>query len=178
MGWRENRRRKRTWYRHYKTLCDRLVTLIQNSQQTGAPLAAEAIIKMFFDLYENRKLHKRKRIADSALDSMVLAAEDSGLTRIGLTAAVWPPEYGNRPTSVGEFRGKSPVTGKKLAGFKKEPGYFVSEPVPFKLPDQTGSFSIGATQPETLPLPPDQLSSQQREDIARRKNNKDLSKPF
>jgi hypothetical protein len=101
MSWRENRRRKRTWYKHYRRLCDQLVATT-NAAGAGSPVAAEAIIKMFFDLYEERKLHKRRRVANSAFESLELAAKDSGLTSIALTPTRYSENMG-RPPAIGEF---------------------------------------------------------------------------
>jgi hypothetical protein len=101
MSWQNNRRRKRTWYRHYRKLCDQLVGLTGASRD-GTPVAAEAIIKMFFDLYEERRMHKRRRVANSAWESFELAAKDSGLTRMVLTPGVYAAGV-KRPPAIGEF---------------------------------------------------------------------------
>lgn len=117
MGWKDNRRRKRTWYRHYRQLCDELVRLVSESRRTGSPIAGEAIIQMFFALFERRRMHKRRRIAMSAQESLKLAAEDSGLTRLGLTTKWYDPaETGpnKRPPSAGEFM--KPLRVKDDAG--------------------------------------------------------------
>ena len=107
MSWQDNRRRKRTWYKHYRRLCDQLVAMVNASEAVPpgtprTPVAGEAIIKMFFDLYEERKMHKRRRVANSAFESLELAAKDSGLTSIALTPARYTDNFG-RPPAIGEF---------------------------------------------------------------------------
>lgn len=74
MSWQDNRRRKRTWYRHYRGLCDTLASKIN-----AGSVSAVDILLMFYDLYENRRLHRRNKTAASALESLKLAIKDTGL---------------------------------------------------------------------------------------------------
>lgn len=102
MSWKDNRRRKRVWYQHYKSLCDQLLAMINSKEPGSNVIAGEAIIKMFFDLYESRRMHKRRRVAESAWESFELAARDSGLDKVSLQ----PRVYGTnspRPPARGEF---------------------------------------------------------------------------
>jgi hypothetical protein len=91
MGWKENRRRKRTWYRHYKGIADDIARLCKGPQ----PIAAEALVGLFFELYERRRLHGKRRVAESAFESMRLACLDAGLGDASLQARTWPA--GTRP---------------------------------------------------------------------------------
>lgn len=84
MSWKENRRRKRIWYSHYRRLCDELAEKVIDQAK---PLRAQDIILMFYDTYERYRLHKRRKTANSALDSLRLAVADTGLDRIVLTPA-------------------------------------------------------------------------------------------
>ena len=77
MSWKENRRRKRVWYRHYRELCNELASLAAGAN--GPTIPASRIIEMFFNLYERRRLHGKRRVADSAAESLKLALADSNL---------------------------------------------------------------------------------------------------
>jgi hypothetical protein len=79
MSWQDNRRRKRAWYRHYKELCDRFAAVLREAAGREE-LPAERLVEVMFDFYESRKMHRKRRIAASALESMKLAAKDSGLS--------------------------------------------------------------------------------------------------
>jgi hypothetical protein len=105
MSWKDNRRRKRTWYRHYKWLCDRVKELI-GPYGRGESIAAEAFVRIMFELYESRRMHRRRRIATSAFESLKLACEDTGLTKIGLVPQQWVAQP--RPQSKGEFEKPTP----------------------------------------------------------------------
>jgi hypothetical protein len=100
MSWQENRQRKRIWYQHYRQLANELKELVEASKSSRTDIAAEAILKMFFDLYERRRLHKRRRAAQSAFTSLELAVRDTGLDKIGLMPAF---SSGKRPSAIGEF---------------------------------------------------------------------------
>jgi hypothetical protein len=110
MGWKENRRRKRTWYRHYKQIADEVVGLVRRG---GEPqVAAEAIVCLFYELYERRRLHGKRRVAVSAFESMLLACRDAGLGDMTLQARTYAA--GTRPTSRGALdiraRTKTPTS--------------------------------------------------------------------
>jgi hypothetical protein len=96
MSWKENRRRSRTWYKHYRRVAKAVSNLLVGSG--GRDIAAEAIVNLFFELYESRKLHGKKFIAESAYDSMLLACRDAGLDKLTLTRTVYlqrpPGRYG------------------------------------------------------------------------------------
>lgn len=104
MTWKDNRRRKRTWYKHYKSLCEELIAIMKPVQgRVGGgdrALAAEGILQMFFELYERRQLHGRKRVAKSAYESIRLAVQDSGLDRWDLV----PREYTDRSGRPPSYR--------------------------------------------------------------------------
>lgn len=104
MSWRENRQRKRVWYQHYLELAKELEELMDAAQKDDRGIATEAILKMFFDLYERRRLHRRKRAALSAWASLELAIKDLGLDKAELRPGM------RRGKAVGEF-GASSRTG-------------------------------------------------------------------
>lgn len=97
MGWKENRRRNRTWYKHYKGIADDIARLCKGPQ----PIAAEALVGLFFALYERRRLHGKRRVAESAFESLKLACSDAALGDASLQARTWPA--GTRPTSQLSF---------------------------------------------------------------------------
>lgn len=103
MSWRENRQRKRVWYRHYRELANELKALMDAAIEQDRGIATEAILKMFFNLYERRRLHKRKRAAASAWASLELAIRDTGLSAAELRPG------GRRSRAVGEFGATSPT---------------------------------------------------------------------
>lgn len=80
MSWKENRRRKRTWYIHYKGLAEKILAASELKQISGLEL-----LMMFYELYESRGLHRNRRIATSAFESFKLAAEDIGLGKFEFT---------------------------------------------------------------------------------------------
>jgi len=118
MSWKDNRRRKRVWYRHYKELCEKLLALVNAGEPGSNVIAGEAIIKMFFELYESRRMHKRRRVAESAWESFELAARDSGLDKITLQPRVYTNTA--RPPARGEFGAMSRggVAPKNILGVK------------------------------------------------------------
>lgn len=77
--WVENRRRKRTWYKHYRRLCDELIVIVKESNANSTPIQAERIMMMFFRLYEDMRLHRRASTAKSAAESLALAINDTDL---------------------------------------------------------------------------------------------------
>ena len=96
MGWKENRRRKRTWYLHYRWLADQVKGMIERGE-----FAPEAMVEIMYRLYESRRLHGKRFIAESAYESMRLACEDAGLGRYSLV----PQRYssGRPPGAPGEL---------------------------------------------------------------------------
>lgn len=121
MSWRENRQRKRVWYAHYRQLVNELSELIQASKEQRTDIAAEAILKMFFDLYERRRLHRRRRAASSAWASLELAVRDAGLDKVGLMPSF---STGKRLPAIGEFgaltRTGTAQTNTQLAEAERE----------------------------------------------------------
>jgi len=107
MSWKDNRRRKRVWYGYYYDVCRDVRLLIQQAQSSGVPIAAEALVKIVYDMNERRRLHKKRRVATSALESLVLAVKDSGIEKVLLMPKLWPD-------------GRSNVVGKITPD--KEPG--------------------------------------------------------
>jgi hypothetical protein len=106
MSWQDNRRRRRIWYAHYKYLADRVLALMSPPPHPdGARLvAAEALVRLLWDVYEQHRLHRNQRIASSAFDSMVLACQDAGLDRISIDPSLYPDAAGvGRPPCRGEF---------------------------------------------------------------------------
>ena len=136
MGWKDNRRRKRTWYRHYKDLADALRGLLAEG-----PVAAEGIIGIMFDMYERRRMHGKRFIANSAYDSLRLACADAGLTQLGVQSGTGL----RRPGMPGELQAPAPVRttledGSSLVGpaprdpdtglSRGEPNVFSGQPLP------------------------------------------------
>jgi len=80
MSWQDNRRRKRTWYKHYRRIADEMVSLMSGPE----PMAAEALVIEFFKVYEKYRMHGKRRIADSAWESIALAIKDTGLSDVSL----------------------------------------------------------------------------------------------
>jgi hypothetical protein len=90
MSWQNNRRRRRTWYRHYKAICDVIMAEISTSHSSS--FDATRVALMFFDLYERMRLHKNQKTANSARLSLELAIQDTGLHTWALTPVqVLPP---------------------------------------------------------------------------------------
>jgi len=146
MTWQDSRRRKRVWYRHYKRLCDELMALQQAALKSGQPVAAEAFIKIMFDLYEQRRLHRRKRVAYSAWESFELAAKDAGLLR-----SVWRPAYtgseNQRGPAIGEFGAESKYGTSQLREMFEVNGRMVV----FDEPQKIGEFPPRTDVPITKP---------------------------
>ena len=127
MGWKENRRRKRTWYKHYRELANQVADLIAKDEY----IAPEAFVMLMFQMYERYRLHGKRRIAQSAYESMYLACRDAGLTGYALQRRAYdkrpdgipglmPPEVrGVRPANPGNRTPQSwyidPVSKKKVA---------------------------------------------------------------
>jgi hypothetical protein len=116
MSWKENRRRSRTWYKHYRRVAKAVSNLLVGSG--GRDIAAEAIVNLFFELYESRKLHGKKFIAESAYDSMLLACRDAGLDKLTLTRTVYlqrpPGRYGELEPRVRTKPDKETFAGVDL----------------------------------------------------------------
>lgn len=102
MSWKDNRRRRRVWYLRYKSLCEDVRQLIDSGRQ----IAAEEFVNMVFRENERRRLHGKRRIANSAYESMMLAARDSGL----MDTALMPVRYsaGERVRVEGGFAEAKP----------------------------------------------------------------------
>lgn len=110
MSWKDNRRRNRSWYRHYRQLADELQDLVIRSSREEKPIAPEAILKMFFDLFERRRLHKRRRCADSAWASIELAVKDTKLDCVTLVPSIFKTPEARVP-AIGQLGnpGEPPV---------------------------------------------------------------------
>lgn len=96
MSWKDNRRRKRVWYEHYRRVCERLLKMFAGNQE----VAAEALAYEFFRLYEAYHLHGRRRIARSAEESLMLAIRDVGLNDFGVAGKLYIS--GSRPALPGQ----------------------------------------------------------------------------
>lgn len=154
MSWQDNRRRKRTWYKHYRRLCDQLVALTTAAEESrerapgnAAPVAAEAIIKMFFDLYEERRMHKRRRVANSAFESLFLAAKDSGLTSIALTPVRYADNFG-RPPAIGEFGAAARTSTAEY----RDGGWKRAEPEPVGALPALVDIEVTVIEPKEIPF--------------------------
>lgn len=171
MGWKENRRRKRTWYQHYRNLASALRALM-NETRAGQAIAPEAILKIMFDAYERRRLHGKRFIADSAYDSMLLACRDEGLSDRALAPLRWargerPPEATAGlplprtppPTSAGPV---DLVNVNRALGIDPAAGFRVNE-ISFvggmterrDVPVDWGEALRDAVPPPPLPVPSD-----------------------
>jgi hypothetical protein len=82
MSWKENRRRERVWYKYFRSIVDQFKRLLDS----GAPVPAEAVLGILHAANSEMRVYRNGRIADSALLSLVQAAEDSGLSAMNLSA--------------------------------------------------------------------------------------------
>lgn len=90
MSWKDNRRRKRTWYRHYHGICHDLREALS---MNGGRLTAEQLVEQLcFRLYERMRLHKKARIAESARASLSLAISDLGMSELLLSSSMYVPD--------------------------------------------------------------------------------------
>lgn len=144
MSWQDNRRRKRVWYRHYRQLAEELSGLMQRSAMTGQPIAAEAILKMFYDLYERRRLHRRNSSAKSAYESLLLACTDTDVKRWLLRVEDYPGAR-DRPTGMGDLFKKTPEPATV-------PGAYVLGKVEKVEMVTFGNISFGVDKPSSGPL--------------------------
>jgi hypothetical protein len=97
MSWQDNRRRKRTWYKHYRRIAEQMVNLMSGPE----PMAAEALVIEFFKVYETYRMHGKRRIANSAWESIALAVKDTGLMDVSLHKM--QHQTGSRMTCKGQL---------------------------------------------------------------------------
>ena len=129
MGWKENRRRKRRWYKKFDAIAVALVARVSNQQAT---VTVADIMRLFYQFAVAHRLFKYNWIRESAVESLLLVAKDRALENILVLGKV---RDNTRPQSeVGvymdkEFEQSSQQAGRfyKLVG--RKPSTYIDKPV-------------------------------------------------
>lgn len=85
MGWKENRRRKRRWYKKFDAIAVALVARVSNQQAT---VTMADILRLFYQFAVAHRLFKYNWIKESAAESLLLVDKDRGLGNIQVTGKV------------------------------------------------------------------------------------------
>ena len=94
MGWKENRRRKRRWYKKFDAIAIALVARLGNPQAT---VTVADIVKLFYQFAIAHRLFKYNWIRESAAESLLLVAKDRALENILVVGKVRDGTRGPSP---------------------------------------------------------------------------------